>query len=158
MSRWHRQRSKGIGHSQLMTAGIMLIGLMASPFAIDLPLYFTAQNQLQTAVDAAALAGAYMLPEGEFEAEDAAVDIGSENLVLGQELEAGDFNFDSDGNTFTVSATKQVPTITSRLICGLQGAFQTGDGVEAPEGGEQGEGEGEAGGNEEGFSSSHFCA
>ncbi len=115
--------SRGFASQHLLTIGVMIIGLMVSSFAIDLPAYYATQNQLQTAVDSAALAGAASLPVGELEAEEAALEYAAMNMVAGEVLTEGDLAFSSTATSFEVQATKQVPTIMSRLFCGMKGAF-----------------------------------
>lgn len=108
------------GSALIMSIGVLLTGLMMGVLAVDIPAYYAAQNQLQTAVDAAALAGAYKLPEGEDQAELAAVEIASENPVAGQQLQSGDLQFDytlGDNMSMVVNGSKTVPTIFGRMVC-----------------------------------------
>ncbi len=108
----------------IMTVGGTLIALALGVFAIDIPTYFAAQNQLQTAMDAAAIAGAYKLPEGESEAEAAALEVAQLNPVAGTLLDSGDitFSYESGANmTMSVSGEAPVPTIMGKLLCGMSG-------------------------------------
>ena len=121
----HRKASFG-GMNLTLTVGAILIGLSASVFAIDLPFYFTAQNQLQTAVDAAALAGASALPEGEQEAQNAASEIAYQNEVAGQPVSAEQLSYTVTGSSFEVTGKVQVPTIMGNFLCGLSGKHSGG--------------------------------
>lgn len=118
----------GMASGQVMMIGVMLSGLMVSSLAVDLPFYFTAQNQLQTAVNAAALAGASQLPEGEVNAQEAAYDYASQNPVAGQTLSEDNLTYHFDGSSFEVEARMQAPTLLSRLMCGMSGMLSGGGG------------------------------
>lgn len=121
----NRKASFG-GANILLGIGAVVIGLGASVLAIDLPYYFAAQNQLQTVVDAAALAGAAKLPEGQQQAQDAAFELASENQVAGKTLGADEFDYSSSGTSFEVSASTRVPTIMANLMCSMAGKIGGG--------------------------------
>lgn len=111
-----RRLEKG-GANLILTIGTTLLGLSVSVLAIDLPYYFATQNQLQTAVDAAALAGAAALPEGEQQAMDAAYELASKNEVAGRMLQPEELQYTYTGNSFEVSASAKVPTIIGNFLC-----------------------------------------
>lgn len=117
-------RERG-GHALITMIGITVMTMTSGVLAIDLPSYFVAQNQLQTAVNAAAIAGAYQLPLGETEAEDAAYDIAGQNPVAGQNLGEGNLQFDYGDNpdtmTMVVKGRTPVPTIVGKMLCSLRG-------------------------------------
>lgn len=125
------------GSATVLTIGAVLVGMGASVFAIDLPFYFAAQNQLQTAVDAAALAGASALPYGDNEAEEAALELAAENPVANQTVDASNLSFQVNQSKFTVSGQMEVPTIMGKLLCALSGK---GGGKEIDEAGIEGDG------------------
>ncbi len=132
------KRQKGIGANQVLFVGVFLVGLMLSSLAaVDIPVYLAAQNQLQTAVDAAALAGAAKLPIGQVEAEIEALDYALENSVLGQEMDSSNFEFNYNGSAFEVSGEVEIPTLMSKLTCGLSlasgGDYWIQDGEEPSE-------------------------
>lgn len=109
------------GAATLMSFGAVVLGLSASVLAIDLPFYFDSRNQLQTTVDAAALAGAAQLPVGEQEAEAAALEYALKNPVAGKTLSADNVNFIASHSKFTVTGKVEVPTIMGKVICALAG-------------------------------------
>ncbi|MBK8189938.1 MAG: VWA domain-containing protein [Vampirovibrionales bacterium] len=144
--------AKGIGSGQVLMIGVMLTGMMFSSLAVDLPFYFATQNQLQTAVNAAALAGASQLPDGEAQAQQAAYEYASQNPVAGRTLAESDLSYHYDGSAFEVEARMQAPTLLSRLMCGLSGTLSQGgggldgggSGGESVGGGGEGDGSGPA--------------
>lgn len=146
---FEKKRTKqGIASNQVLTLGLMMFGMMTSVFAVDIPLYYTAQNQLQTAVNAAALAGAAQLPIGEAEAEAAAAELAAMNPVVGTTITDSDLSFESrygDEYSFIVTGTKEVPTVISRFLCA---AKASGGGEEQQEQSETG---GDVGGEQ------NFC-
>lgn len=137
------------GSALIMSIGVVVTGLMMGVLAVDVPAYYAAQNQLQTAVDAAALAGAYKLPEGEQEAEWAAEEIAAENPVAGQQLNSGDLEFQytlGDNMSMVVNGSKTVPTIFGRFVCALSGGGESD--LDLEDGGDAGsDSGGAAGGN-----------
>ncbi len=114
-----RKISKAKGHNTVMAIGIMLFGFVAAPFAIDVPTYFAVQQQLQTAVDAAALAGAAKLPYGESRAERAAYAVAQENHVQGKSLEASQLTYSYQGANMGVRGQVDMPTVTHKMLCAL---------------------------------------
>lgn len=121
------------GSTTIMSIGAVLMGLSASVFAIDMPAYFNARNELQTSVDAAALAGAAQLPEGEAYAEDAAYELANANPVAGIELGEDNLSYKSTQSKFTVTGSVEVPTLMGKFLCALSGKQAGRD----QEGGEQ---------------------
>ena len=122
------------GNSIVMFTGVFMVGLMTSVLAIDLPAYFVAQNQLQTAVNAAAIAGAYELPVSEQDAEEAALEMAAENPVANYILGEDNlqFQYETGANmTMMVSGELQVPTIMGKVLCALTGNSTGGD-IEVP--------------------------
>ena len=122
-------RARGVGSSTvLLGVGAGLITMAASTIAVDTSFYFAAQNQLQTAVDAAALAGAAALPDGTSFAKTQATAMAQENLVAGQELASSDLTYRTSSTTFEVAGKKQVPTIMAKFVCALSaGGTQIGE-------------------------------
>ncbi len=51
----------GAGNGVVLTLGVILVSLMMATLAVDIPFYFSVQNQLQTSAEAAALAGGHEL-------------------------------------------------------------------------------------------------
>jgi hypothetical protein len=115
-----RQSAYG-GSAIILSIGAMLVALGGAVMAVDLPFYFATQNQLQTAVDAAALAGASALPAGEVEAEEAALELAYENPVASQLLDESNLTFSVDKSKFKVTGEVFVPTIMGKLLCALSG-------------------------------------
>jgi hypothetical protein len=115
------QRSAYGGSAIILSIGAMLVALGGAVMAVDLPYYFATQNQLQTAVDAAALAGATALPAGETEAEEAALELAYENLVGGQHMDESNLTFSVDKSKFKVTGEVSIPTIMGKLLCALSG-------------------------------------
>lgn len=139
-------RSERGGSNLIMTIGATLIGLSASVLAVDLPYYFTTQNQLQTVVDAAALAGAAALPFGEQQGKDAAYELASRNPVAGKTLKPGDLQYVTNGSSFSVSASTSVPTIVAKFLCGFSQKVGAGKDIDE-EGVENGNPESSGSGN-----------
>ncbi len=96
MNHCSRQRKCARGYVVVKTIGFILVSLMFSFMAIDMGLYFSAQNQLQTAADAGALAGAQRLFQGgdpspavaQYAAIDDAVEIAQDNVPFTTVLES----------------------------------------------------------------------
>lgn len=117
-----RPRQPGMGGSQVMLSiGLSLATLMMSTVAIDTGWYFAAQNQLQTATDAAALAGGAHMFKGPEAAESAAMEVFQANSIAGMNLSANDLEFDMRAGSFAVKANRTVPTIMARFVCGMSG-------------------------------------
>lgn len=115
-------RSRSSGASQvILTIGLVLVTLMMSTLVIDTGWYFAAQNQLQTATDAAALAGGAHMFEGQQAAEDAALEMAEANSINGMQLNASNMQFDTSTGSFSVRGERTVPTIMAKLLCGLSG-------------------------------------
>lgn len=91
------------GFSAIFTLGMTVIGLCLGALAVDMGLYFTAQNQLQTAADAGALAGANAIIQSTSAAgrasysEQEAIELAEENLPFTQvnsgNVEVGYYDF-----------------------------------------------------------------
>lgn len=139
------RHAKGMGHQILLLGvGSTLVGLMMAPFAIDAAFYFTAQNQLQTATNAAALAGGQAMFLGEGEAEEAALELAAANPVAGEGLTMDDLTFETGSGSFGVRAEKKIPTIVTKLLCDFA---SKGPGKEIEgDGSDSGSGEGDEGG------------
>lgn len=114
-----RIRRRAKGYVLVKTMALIIIGLMASFLAIDMGLYFTAQNQLQTASDAGALSGVGRLYKGplnetagekQYAAIDSAIDIAQSNLwfssILEEDITLGyiDRDIGYDEATFEIPA------------------------------------------------------
>ncbi len=119
--------TSGIGANQLLFVGVMGIGMSTAPFAVDLPTFFVAQNQLQTTMDAAALAGASQLPFGQAAAESMARQYVAANPVMGQTIDPTTLRFREINNQFSVSNTLRVQTVTSQFLCQFQRGFKIPD-------------------------------
>lgn len=119
---WSKVKRPQKGQSSLLALGFGLFATMMGVFSVDLPGYMAAQNQLQTAMDAAALAGAYALPDGESYAEAAAMDLALENSVAGSYLKPEDVSVNIiEGESLSLQVTGKIdmPTIIGRFICGF---------------------------------------
>lgn len=116
------------GNNHILSIGLLLSTFLATPFAIDIPTYFSVQQQLQTAVDSAALAGASKLPFSQYEAETAAYEMASQNPVAGRTLEPDELEFSYSGANMKVSANVQINTITAGLMCSLGSFIGGGNG------------------------------
>jgi Flp pilus assembly protein TadG len=115
---WFKKRRSSFGGaSTVLGLGAAVIGVSASVFAIDVPYYFNAQNQLQTSLDAAALAGAAQLPNGTTQAQQAALSLAQKNIVAGKALKSGDLTFKSTKTKFTVTGKTEVPTLIGKFLC-----------------------------------------
>jgi hypothetical protein len=128
-----RRASQGASNI-ILGIGVTVIGISASVFAIDMPYYFNVRNQLQTAVDAAALAGAAQLPVSEASAEQAAITMAGENPVAGQVLDASNLKFTANKARFSVSASTKVPTIVGKFLCALTGGKNGGHSINDDDG------------------------
>ncbi len=124
--RRHYPRAARGASNLIMGIGLLLVGISASVLAIDLPYYFNVRNQLQTAVDAAALAGAANLPDGDTPAKAAALSVAALNPVGGQTLTASNLTFITSSSRFTVNATLQTPTIIGKFLCAFSSSSQQG--------------------------------
>lgn len=123
---------KSRGSNAILSIGIVLSGLMAAPFAVDIPTYYAVQQQMQTAVDAAALAGALKLPYSQAQAEQAAYEVAALNPVMGKSLKQSDLTFNYDGANMRVTGKTQVPTVTAKLLCALSFTVQEEPDPNAP--------------------------
>jgi Mg-chelatase subunit ChlD len=112
---------KGQGANLVLALAVVLLTLMLSSLGIDFGTYYVVQNQLQSALDAAALAGANHLAGGEAYAIQAATDIATRNEVMGQGLSATDLKFNNTKSTFQVSASLPFTPYVAGLFCGSQG-------------------------------------
>ncbi|MEB3287917.1 MAG: VWA domain-containing protein [Vampirovibrionales bacterium] len=156
---WHYVPEKPHGHGLykkysganaiVLLAGTMILTLGSGVLAIDLPTYFVAQNQLQTTVNAAAIAGAYELPMGAQQAEDAAAAMAEQNPVAGKLVSSGNLRFsygDSvDEMTMQVDAKVPVQTIIGKMLCKMGGGSLEESGWNAGETGDEGIWEGSDG-------------
>ncbi|MEM0951222.1 MAG: vWA domain-containing protein [Cyanobacteria bacterium P01_H01_bin.74] len=118
---FYRAKSFGMGSHIMLTFGMVLLTVMASTLAIDMGWYFTAQNQLQTATDAAALTAGAKMFEGEADAESAALAIAEANGLNGLNLGSNNFNFNFGAGNLSVQAQSTVPTVMAKVLCGLSG-------------------------------------
>lgn len=128
----HRRVNRGASNI-ILTIGATILGLGTSVLAVDLPYYFAAQNQLQTTVDAAALAGASALPDGEQQAKDAAYQLASKNPVGGKTLQTADLQYKTTGSSFEVIGSSKVNTIIANFVCSM--SAKNGAGKEIEDGG-----------------------
>ncbi len=116
-----RLNEKRSGNSSLiLSVGMMLSTLIVGPFAVDFPTYMCVQQQLQTATDAAALAGAANLPFSQTDAEAEAYRIAAKNIVAGHELQPNDLSYAYKGGAMIVRGQVEMPTVTAKLLCGFQ--------------------------------------
>lgn len=113
------------GSSTVLTVAFVILGLSASVFAVDMPFYFTARNQLQTALDAAALAGAASLPVSEAAAETAAYQMAAQNPVGKTAITPANLTYKSSQSKFTVTGKVTVPTIVGNLLCAFSSKMGT---------------------------------
>lgn len=102
--------------------GALIAALTLGVFAIDIPLYYTYQNQLQTAVNAAALAGAAYIPDGRSLAEEAVYEYAALNPVADLTLSQDNVSvteIDPVAYTISVHGEANVPTLMARFVCAL---------------------------------------
>ncbi len=93
----------------LVFAAISLTAMLIfTSFAVDISCILTARNQLQTSVDAAALAGASGLLESYSEAERRAVTFASLNRVMDQPVQLSTSSNDDGGGDITFPQSNQV--------------------------------------------------
>ena len=107
----------------LPVVGVTLTALGLGLVAVDVPLYMTYLNQLQTTTDAAVLAGAAALPNGESQAQQAALAMASQNPVGGQTLTAQNLSYEFiPGNdlSMVVKAQVNVPTMMAKMVCSMK--------------------------------------
>jgi len=120
----HRAAARGAGSNLLLYIGLMLMGIMLSSLIIDIPAYFAAQNQLQTTVNAAALAGAHKLGEGNEVANQSAYAMAGLNPVMGQAIGSEQLDITINGmESYSVLGSVRVPTLMARFTCGLTGSY-----------------------------------
>lgn len=110
-------RPRERGFTIVFTAAAMVVLLGMSALAIDGGVMFTAKNQLQNAVDAAALAGASGLILDQQEAVNRAITIAARNECIDQTvvLSAGDVSFPSPGRV-QVSTQQTVNLFFARVL------------------------------------------
>ncbi len=118
--------------SLLLSLGTLLSMLVVGTFSIDIPAYMCVRQQLQTATDAAALAGAVQLPVSQEDAEAAAYDMAARNIVAGETLQPDALSYSYDASSMKVTGTYELPTITARILCGLAGSFDDDDEQQSP--------------------------
>lgn len=93
----------------LVFAAISLTAMLIfTSFAVDISCILTARNQLQTSVDAAALAGASGLLKSYSEAERRAVTFASLNRVMDQPVQLSTSGNDDGGGDITFPQSNQV--------------------------------------------------
>ena len=115
------------GNGAVFGVGAMIGTLTFSVLAIDLPIYFNTQNQLQTTVNSAALAAAAKLPYGEDAATETAYEYVDQNPVAGHTVSHGDVNLGFNGNRVSIGASTPVDTLMGKMLCALRGDFQGDD-------------------------------
>ncbi len=113
------------GALNLLSVALVVLGLSASVFAIDLPVYFNARNQLQTSVDAAALAGAASLPVSTAKAQADAYQVAALNPIGKISIQPTDLSYISTQSKFTVTGKVEVPTFVGKLLCAFSGKMGT---------------------------------
>jgi Mg-chelatase subunit ChlD len=133
-----QKKLKGV--AMMPVVGVTLAAVGLGLVAVDVPLYMTYLNQLQTTTDAAVLAGAAALPDGETQAQQAAIAMAAQNPVGGQTLSGQNLSFEFiPGNDMTmiVNAHVNVPTVMARMVCTIKNMGQSGhyDDPQSPESG-----------------------
>jgi hypothetical protein len=116
------------GNVSILALGLLVASTAMGFLAVDLPLYFTAQNQLQTAVNAAALAGAGDLPYGTAQAQQAAYNLAAQNPVLGIALKSSDLTVTTTGSSnlsLKVIGKVNVPTVLGKFLCAFSSTALT---------------------------------
>jgi hypothetical protein len=116
------------GNTLIFSTGMLLTTLTVGVLAVDMPTYLTAQNELQTAVNAAALAGAAALPSGNNAARNEAIAYAEQNPVGNTPLTENDLTIDLSGKSIRVSASKPVPTILAKMLCADQFDYEQAEG------------------------------
>ncbi len=95
----------------------MITVILFASMAIDVGCLLTAKNQIQAAVDAAALAGATGLIVDQTEATNRAITVAGNNTVINQSVQigAGDISF-PNWNQVAVQATQNVNLFFARVV------------------------------------------
>jgi Flp pilus assembly protein TadG len=125
---YQRFRRSQRGSALILGIATIIMGMSLGVLAIDVPVYLNARTQLQNATDAAALAGAYALPNGETPAEEAALELLAENPVAGNLVDPDDVDIVPTPTSFQVTAEATAPTIINRLLCALKGGATVNEG------------------------------
>jgi Flp pilus assembly protein TadG len=97
------------GNILVLTAMLMFVFILCLSFSIDIAQVLTARTQLQSAVDAAALAGASGLLNSHSAATNRAVSIASKNNCLNQTVNLA-------GGDVTFPATRRIQVRTTRTV------------------------------------------
>jgi len=114
MKRWIHDEKGGI----LVFAGALIgVIILFAATAIDVSYILTAQNELQSAVDASALAAASGLAESQTEAYQRAFSVSNNNRVMQQplSLQGNEINF-LDHKTVQVTAQRTINLFFARLV------------------------------------------
>jgi hypothetical protein len=119
-----RKSHKGLGENTLIAGGVIILGLMLSTMGIDVGMYMNAQNQLQTVVNTAALAGASKLPVGTSQAYSRAQYVASENKVLGQTLTPAQLTIQTTATSVAVNGKTPYAPMIMQAFC-QSGLFNT---------------------------------
>jgi Flp pilus assembly protein TadG len=114
---WLKKANNGGGENMLMAAGLVVLMTMLSAMGIDVGMYFNTQNQLQTVVNHAALAGASKLPYGETVAESRARALAEKNVVLGEVLPVEKVMVDSTPLSIEVTGQTTYHPLVMKAFC-----------------------------------------
>jgi len=104
------------GNILVLAAAFMTVMLLVAATSIDVSYMLTARNQLQSAVDASALAGASGLTVSQSTARNRAISISGVNTILNQPvaLQSSEISF-PNYKTIRVTAQRPVPAFFARL-------------------------------------------
>jgi Flp pilus assembly protein TadG len=105
------------GNIVIFSVIAMITVMLFASMAIDVGCLLTAKNQIQAAVDAAALAGATGLIVDQTEATNRAITVAGNNTVINQSVQmgAGDIGF-PNWNQVAVQATQNVNLFFARVV------------------------------------------
>jgi Putative Flp pilus-assembly TadE/G-like len=112
MSSFRRRIHRDSGQALVFVAFTLMVLVGMAALVVDGGSWYQADRRLQTAADAAALAGAQHLPTEQSEAHDVALDYAQKNYA-GIPAPAVSF---PDVGTINVSATAQAPGILARIF------------------------------------------
>jgi Mg-chelatase subunit ChlD len=105
------------GQMLVFTAMGMAVLILSAALAIDVSYLITARNQLRTAVDASALAGASGLPIDQNTAAARAIALSGSNAIMGNSLSLNrnEISF-PNYKTISITASRTVPLFFSRIM------------------------------------------
>ena len=110
-------RCKQPGQNQILALGLVGMSMSCGVILVDIPLYFNQVRQAQTLTDAAALAGAAKLPQGNSQAQQAALAMAQANPYGGEQIKASQLTYTINKDAMTVTTTGSYTPIFSKFLC-----------------------------------------